>query len=384
MESPEINHQTDSTREESPLWRRIGTWTLLVIFCIGLVASIASVWLRVEVLDTDAYVDTVAPLASDPDVQQAIADRVIFLLDQRMQQEDARIEIDGLVRGMAFAAVLDLVHRVVLDVVESDDFQQFWIAANREVHQRSIDALTGESDGALFLENGQLTLDLNPLIAQVDARLQSRGLAIFDRIQVDPAQATFVIFESDAARKAERGIELVETLSIVLPLVTIIALAGCLLMADRRWRMMAWIGIGAAVSMILLLVVLSVLRERYLDGLGAGRSVDANEAALDIFFRAFHKAVRVTAGIGLVVAAFAAVISSDFIRQPRVIEFISRYRNGLVGAIVGIACLGLVVADQLSYGMAIGIGLVVLAIIMLLVWISRISVPRALAKEAVS
>src|SRR5262245_38149560 len=59
-----------------PRWRRIVGTILLVIGCVLVPLSLSAVWVRNTLLDTDNYVATVGPLASDPHIQQAVANRV--------------------------------------------------------------------------------------------------------------------------------------------------------------------------------------------------------------------------------------------------------------------------------------------------------------------
>ena len=59
-----------------PRWRRIVGTILLVVGCVLVPLSLSAVWVRNTLLDTDNYVSTVGPLASDPHVQQAVAKRV--------------------------------------------------------------------------------------------------------------------------------------------------------------------------------------------------------------------------------------------------------------------------------------------------------------------
>ena len=212
------------------------------------------------------------------------------------------------------------------------------------------------------------------MIAEVQNRLRAAGLEVVDRIQVDPANATFVLFESDSVRKAEKAVELVDVLGFVLPIVTIVALAGCLLLAERRWAMVIRAGVGTAVAMVLALVVFSVVRDRYLDALGPGRNVDALAATFDIVTRNLQEAVRVTAIAGLMVAGFAALASSALIRQPRVVTFAARYRKAFVGGILAIACVVLVAVDQVSLGLAIGTGLLALAAVLVVTWLAKLPV----------
>ena len=60
----------------TPRWRRIVGAVLLVVGCVLVPVSLSAVWVRNTLLDTDNYVSTVGPLADDPAVQQAIANRV--------------------------------------------------------------------------------------------------------------------------------------------------------------------------------------------------------------------------------------------------------------------------------------------------------------------
>src|SRR5687768_8797353 len=57
-------------------WRSVVATLLIVIGCILAPISVVAVWTKNLVTDTDRYVATVAPLASDPAIQNAVADRI--------------------------------------------------------------------------------------------------------------------------------------------------------------------------------------------------------------------------------------------------------------------------------------------------------------------
>ena len=62
------------TKHKGPRWRRVLTTTLLVLGCIFTQASrIHAVWIHNTLLNTDQYVSTVGPLASNSSVQNALA-----------------------------------------------------------------------------------------------------------------------------------------------------------------------------------------------------------------------------------------------------------------------------------------------------------------------
>ena len=72
----------------TPRWRRIVGAVLLVVGCVLVPVSLSAVWVRNTLLDTDNYVSTVGPLADDPDVQQAIANRVTDALFANVDVEE--------------------------------------------------------------------------------------------------------------------------------------------------------------------------------------------------------------------------------------------------------------------------------------------------------
>jgi len=54
-------------------WRSSFSGLLLVLGCGFAVLALVAIWLRVTLLDTDRYVSTVAPIAAEPAVQDAVA-----------------------------------------------------------------------------------------------------------------------------------------------------------------------------------------------------------------------------------------------------------------------------------------------------------------------
>ena len=56
--------------------RRAAMVLLLVLGCGLTAAALVAVWTRATVLDTDRYVDTMAPIAASPSVQKTVADKL--------------------------------------------------------------------------------------------------------------------------------------------------------------------------------------------------------------------------------------------------------------------------------------------------------------------
>src|SRR4051794_38167663 len=59
-----------------PLWRRFLVALLLIVGFLLTPVAVLVTYAKTHVLDTDRYVATVAPLASDPAIQSAAANRI--------------------------------------------------------------------------------------------------------------------------------------------------------------------------------------------------------------------------------------------------------------------------------------------------------------------
>ena len=178
--------------ERTGVWRPIVVTVLLVL--VGLLAplSVVAAWAHDEISDTDRYVETVTPLASDPAVQHAIADRVtaeIFArLDVKAITQDA---VDALsARGLPPRASASLsalatplangvesfVHKQVLRLVQTPQFEQAWIEANRAAHGQMVAVLTGKTGGSVEVKGNAVQVNLAAVIETVKKQLEEARL----------------------------------------------------------------------------------------------------------------------------------------------------------------------------------------------------------------
>ena len=64
--------------------RSLGLSLLLVLGCLLVALSLIALYVRAEVVNTDRYVDTMAPIAESPAVQQAVGDKLQAAIDSRV------------------------------------------------------------------------------------------------------------------------------------------------------------------------------------------------------------------------------------------------------------------------------------------------------------
>jgi len=324
--------QAEGTAEDPPVeTKRGGRWrALLVGFLLLLVAVLAPVtvlarWADWVVSDTDTYVDVVSPLASDPAVQEAIAARVTEVIFTYVDVPAVTDEVVGALdrRGLpprvsdglrALAVPLsngieNFVDNEVLKFVESDTFEDAWVAINRQAHAQIVVALTGKADGAVQIEDGTVTLDLGEVVAAVKKRLVDQGFTVASRIPT--VNAEYVIMQSDELAKAQTGFRLLQTSATVLPIITLLLVALAVAVSTNRRRGLIAGALAVAGGMLVLGLLLITVRPLYLDALPPRELAQAAAAS---FFDALVGYIRTNVrGILLIslIVAFAAWVAGS-------------------------------------------------------------------------
>ena len=299
-------------------WRPVVAGVLVLIAAVLAPISVLATWAQGQINDTDRYLETVGPLANDPDVQEAIAARVeqvIFSyldIDAATQALVDAINAQGLpapvaatlnaAAGPLAQGIQNFVAEQVQEFVRSDAFEDAWVRANREAHSQLVAALTGDSD-TVTIENGQVTIGLATIIEAVKAQLTDAGFAIADRIpEVD---ATFTIFQSADLDKVQKVLGLIDGLSTWLPVIGLGLLAIAIIIARDRRRVVFAAGIAVAAAMVLLGLVLNAIRPFYLDALPVDASQAAAAALYDQIVSFIRFALRGVLVLGLAVAVGA-------------------------------------------------------------------------------
>ena len=152
----------DHPKARAPRWRRWTAGFLIVLSCILAPLSVVSIWLRNIVLNTDRYVETVAPLSTNPAVIDAAATNVTNALFDNIDVEKEIKDTfppraDFLAAPLA-AGLRTVVDKAAVRILSSDQFDTIWKNANRRAHTRLVKVLTGK--GTLQTENDKVVVDL--------------------------------------------------------------------------------------------------------------------------------------------------------------------------------------------------------------------------------
>ncbi|MFG3295746.1 hypothetical protein ACGF3G_44050 [Streptomyces sp. NPDC048179] len=303
--------------------RTVSSAVLTVLTCVLVPVALLAVWVHDIALDTDRYVATVAPLATEPAVQDAAVHRISEAVGAHVDGPQVAGDLAGWLQSKGLppraadalrglgpqidAAVDQTVTKVATRVVRSDAFAELWRTANRAAHQAVDHALTGQGRGAVGVSDGTVTLDLGTAVDRVKQELVDAGLKPADKIpQVDKQ---LVLFHSDQLAKFRKGAHLLDIVGNWFPVLVVLLGAAGVFLARGRRRALARTALGAAFACLVVAVGLVVARRYYLDHLPP--EVQSKAAAADVFdtlLRFLRVSLRTAVVLGVVIALGAYLI----------------------------------------------------------------------------
>jgi hypothetical protein len=327
---PRVQPSDQQSKRRTPRWRRALVALLVVVGCVLAPISVIGLWARNTLLDTDQYVDTVGPLAEDPAIQRAVSDRVT-------QRLVTSVDIEGEIvaafpRTESFAPSIasgleTFVREATLRIAQSERFHTLWENANRRSHSQILAVLEGEGTETVETRDGKVVINVGPFVSLVKQRLGETGVTIFERVD-DRIPQQFVLFDSEQLTKAQSGVRLLKRVTYLLPILALLAFAAAIALSPNRRRTLLRAALGLAFGMALLLIIFNLGRSAYLDAIErAGRSREANAAAVDQVLGFLRLSVRTTFAVGLGVAVGAWLAGPG--------RLATRIREGVLGLVRG-------------------------------------------------
>lgn len=336
--TPPRDERGDETRPGSPRRgsERARTVAATVLIVLGVVlAPLAAVgaWVHEQLIDTGSFVETLAPLASEPAVQAFVSGEIMTAVEANVDIDEIVRELFsgieglglpprsaaalGLLEAPAAEGVRSIMRTGVEGAVESPQFAALWEAALRESHQRAVAVMQGDPNAVLQLsDDGVLSLSLGTVVDGVRESLIDQGVRL---ATLTPAiDRSIPIVTSKPLVQLRAGYGFAVQFGAWLPWLTFGLLALGIGFARGRLRVFVRTGLGLALAFLLLVVALGIARAAVIGELSSG--VMPAETAGVVFDQLAHgltsSALLLTV-LSLVIAFVAWLFSGPFARPDR-------------------------------------------------------------------
>jgi hypothetical protein len=277
---------------------------LVLVGALFAILSLLAGYVRFQGLDTDTVENSAEELIADPDIRDQIAATLVEQLFANVDVEavvSERLppEQQGLAGPIAGAVQIG-ADRAAQRLLERPRPQELWVRSITETHRNLIRVLEDET-GPIGTEEGQVVLDLEPLIIQLGERVAIVG-RISERFLANPDAGRITIIEADQLETAQELTQILKFLGTWLWLVPLALWAVALWLAEGRRRdILKMIGISSIVAGLLVLVIRRVAGSYVVDALATTESVEqAAGDAWDILTSLLRDGGLTLLGIGVI------------------------------------------------------------------------------------
>ncbi|HEY5155168.1 MAG TPA: hypothetical protein VIJ47_10575 [Acidimicrobiales bacterium] len=275
-----------------PRWRRVLVYALAVLTCFSILTASVGVWAHRTLLNTDSWVNAVGPLASNPQVTDAVAKEVttqlLTLINAQELAQNALPDKAKVLAAPLTEAVGQFVERTVAELLRTDQFQTFWVEANRRVHSLAVKVLRGDTK-LIRTDNGTVSLNLLPLLADALRFIQGKAPGLLGSattipditFDTPPDQArkeletavgrtapenfgVITVFQSDKLKAAQDAVSLFDKLTIGLVVAAVVLFIATVALALDRRRILIVLGLGTVVAIALAAAVINAIRGQVL------------------------------------------------------------------------------------------------------------------------
>ncbi len=326
--------------------RGLTAWVLVVVAAVLFPIALTAFWAQKTLLDTQRYVETVAPLAQDPTIRDAVSTQVTTAINNQI---DASGKVDEILAdfpklqplaGPITAGLHNLVSTTVTKVVDSDQFAGLWVQVNTQVQQGVVKVLESDGQaGPISIVGDQVILDTGDLIEAVKQRLVDRGFTWAANIPVPSvADRQIVLLTSPQLAQARVAYQIAQPISQWLIFAVLLLFVIAVLVAVRRARMIIAVGVAIIIGALVVRLALAYGSMQLELNLSGTTWAVAQNAFVTILTQYLIAAIRTAFVLGLVLAVVGWYLSDTRSAQASR-AYLSKVTSG-AGASAGDTALG--------------------------------------------
>ena len=318
----------------------------LVLGSLMTIPGSIAIWQERTILNEDNFVKTTTDVLDQPDVQTLVASR---MTDAIMTQLDVENRIDSALVNLQESRASDngldltilerpivssarnVIYQVCVRIVQSDLGSNARDTVLRTVH-RAFLAVVQNNNESLKTTNGQVVLDLRPLVVDAIDNLASERVASAADAKLSPDAGQIVLVEGRGQSGVWTLLGWLDDFDPVVPLVAIALLIVALVVSADRTRMLGFIGAAIVLTSGLAVFLASTpLKDLATNWPPRQEGRDAAASAYDVLLNSFRRQELyfAMAGMGL-------VSTSAIARHPQFFRSIRAHFSGAGDASEGV------------------------------------------------
>jgi hypothetical protein len=325
---------TRGRRQRRVTWiRQVVAALLVVVAALGITMSVIGVWAGRTTLNTDRWVETVAPLDDNPAVRAAVStyttNQIFTALNVDQRVKEALPPRAAFLAPPLTGQVRGFVQNSVNKVLASEQFAQLWPEMNRVAHKQVMAVLN--NDSTVVRSSGDaVTLNLLPIVNEVLVGLEKQAPTLFGKslnlpsltngqipaglqtkiesalgVNLPANFAAIPIYQGNQLSAAQDAVVQMKQYVGLLVLGSVLALALALLISTKRRRTALQLGLWLVIAVVTLTSLIRAVRTQLVEQVPGGVYRSGVDAAVQIVFVTLRERGTQLLWLGIVIAVVA-------------------------------------------------------------------------------
>jgi len=233
---------------------RFWVWTLIVLATIVTLISSLTVYVKRQALDSQAFSNASVSMLQDQQIRDALS---VYLTDQLFNNVDVQAQLQQILpkqtkslAGPAAGLLRQFAPKAASDILAQPQVQNVFQQVVYRAHKDFMQIINGKTTGVVQTSNGQVILDLHPIVQKLGDQL---GLGA----KISPDAGRLVVFQSNQLKLVQDGVKTIKVLSVFLIILVLLLYGGAVWLA-KGWRRTTLRATGW--SLVIVGIVLLVVR----------------------------------------------------------------------------------------------------------------------------
>lgn len=295
--------RTYNKRKSTHRWRGFFKWLSIGLAGVLFIVASTVLYIAMTLINTDRFMNVAGPLAQQPAVQSAVAQKTTDALFSQVDVE--QLAAQALPPRAEFLAptltsqLKNTTQQQAQKIIASDEFQQVWQNSLRTAHQKLIQHLKDyQGDGSI---------NLNDVYSQLSQRLEGGKLSFLANKSLPPKIGDVTVVQANWLPTAHRIVANINLLRALAIFLLLILLGAAIWLSERRRKTIIQIDAIISGLSVAMLVSLRLVRNAAVDNVQPQYQQAATEA-WKVFIKPFAVELVIFIILGLT-AVFIAWVS---------------------------------------------------------------------------